>query len=77
MFKKIGLPALVVGTVLSLFPASVQARESEQEHHRHRFSVFFGVAPRHYAEGYYDRWGYWHSYSPGYYDARGYWHPNR
>jgi hypothetical protein len=77
MLKKVGLSALVVGTVLSLFPATVQAREPEREHHRHRVSVFFGVGPRHYVDGYYDRWGYWHPYGPGFYDSRGYWHSER
>ena len=61
MFRKFGLSALVLGTALTVLgPGSAQAREPEREHHRHRFSVFFGVGPRrHYVEGYYDRRGYW------------------
>ena len=73
MFKKLGVPALVLGAALTLFPNTSQAREPEREHHRHRFSIMFGVGPRHYTEGYYDRWGYWHPYARGYYDRRGYW----
>jgi len=76
MLNKLRLPALVLGTALSLLgPSAAQAKKYETEHHRHRFSIFFGVAPRHYADGYYDRWGYWHAYRPGYYDRWGYWHP--
>ena len=75
MFKKFGLSGLVLGTALTLFgPSAAQAREPEREHHRHRVSVFFGFGPRHYADGYYDRWGYWHPNRPGYYDNRGRWH---
>jgi hypothetical protein len=77
MFKKIALPTLALGAALALLPNTAQAREDEEHHHRHRFSVFFGVGPRHYPGGYYDRWGYWHPYRPGFYDARGYWHPYR
>ena len=76
MFKRFGLSALVLATGLALIgPSAAQAREPEREHHHHRFSVFFGVSPRHYSEGYYDRWGYWHPNRPGFYDRRGYWHP--
>jgi hypothetical protein len=76
MFRKFGLSALVLGTALTVLgPGAAQARQPEREHHRHRFSVFFGVGPeRHYAEGYYDRWGYWHPSVSGYYDSRGRWH---
>jgi hypothetical protein len=75
MFKKLGLSALVLGTALTVLgPGAAQAREPEREHHRHRFSVFLGFGSRHYTEGYYDRWGYWHPYGPGYYDSRGRWH---
>ena len=78
MFKRSTVSALLLGTVLTLFgPSMVQARELEREHHRHRISVMFGYTPRHYADGYYDRWGYWHPYHRGYYDRRGYWHPYR
>jgi hypothetical protein len=54
MFKKLGLAGLALGTALTVFgPGTAQARQPEREHHRHRFSVFFGVGPqRHYAEGY-------------------------
>jgi hypothetical protein len=76
MFKKLKIPALILGTALALLgPSAAQAREYEREHHHHRFSVFFGYTPRHYADGYYDRWGYWHPYRAGYYDRWGYWHP--
>jgi hypothetical protein len=75
MLKQLRLPALAFATALTLLgPSAAQAREHEREHHRHRFSVFLGFAPRHYHEGYYDRWGYWHPYGPGYYDGGGYWH---
>jgi len=78
MIKKLGLPTLVLGAALGLLNPSVsQAREDENHHHRHRFSVMFGVGPTHYPSGYYDRWGRWHPYSPGYYDRWGYWHPYR
>ena len=78
MFKRFGISALVLGTALTLFgPSAAQAREPEREHHRHRVSIMFGFGPpRHYVEGYYDRWGYWHPYRPGYYDGRGRWHPS-
>ena len=75
MFKKLGLSALVLGTALTVLgPGAAQARELEREHHRHRFSVMFGFGSRHYAEGYYDRWGYWHPSVRGFYDSRGRWH---
>jgi len=74
MFRKLKLPLLALGTALAITaPGSADIRRHEAEHHRHRFSVFFGVTPRHYQDGYYDRWGYWHPYGPGYYDARGRW----
>jgi hypothetical protein len=75
MFKKLGLSVLVLGTALTVLgPGTAQAREPEREHHRHRVSVFLGFGPRHYADGYYDRWGYWRPYGRGYYDGRGRWH---
>ena len=75
MFKKLGLATFLIGAGLALIsPNAAQARDRENEHHRHRFSVVIGVGPRHYADGYYDRWGYWHPYNRGYYDRRGYWH---
>ena len=78
MFNKFKLPAMVLGTALTvLSPTMAQARDYEREHHRHRFSVMFGVGSRHYADGYYDRWGYWHPNRPGYYDRWGRWHPYR
>ncbi len=80
MFKRFRLPALVLGTALALLsPSMALARDYEREHHRHRFSIYFGYGPRHYANGYYDRWGYWHPYGYryyhpyGYYDRWGYW----
>ena len=73
MFKKLGLSGLVLATALTvLAPGAAQARE--REHHRHRFSVMLGFGSRHYAEGYYDRWGYWHPSVRGFYDSRGRWH---
>jgi len=75
MFKKIAVPTLALGAALALLPNTAQAREDERHHHRHRLSVFFGVSPRHYPDGHYDRRGYWHPNGSGYYDARGYWHP--
>ena len=75
MFKKLGLATFLIGAGLALVsPNAAQARDRENEHHRHRFSVVIGVGPRHYADGYYDRWGYWHPRYRGYYDRRGYWH---
>ena len=75
MFKKLGLATFLIGAGLALVsPNAAQARDRESEHHRHRISVVIGVAPRHYADGYYNRWGYWHPYNRGYYDRRGYWH---
>src|SRR5258706_2657494 len=75
MFKKLGLATFLIGAGLALVsPSAAQAKNRESEHHRHRISVVIGVAPRHYADGYYNRWGYWHPYNRGYYDRRGYWH---
>jgi hypothetical protein len=74
MFKKLGLLGLVLGTVLTFAPNQAQARDHEREHHRHRVRVMVGVGPRHYVDGYYDRWGYWHPYARGFYDRRGVWH---
>ena len=74
MFKKLGLSGLVLGTALTVLGPAAQARQPEREHHRHRVSVFLGFGPRHYADGTYDRWGYWHPNRPGYYDSRGRWH---
>jgi len=74
MFKKLGLATFLIGAGLALVsPNAAKAKNRESEHHRHRFSVVIGVAPRHYADGYYNRWGYWHPYTRGYYDRRGYW----
>ena len=74
MMKRFGLPMLVLAATLFLSPNLAQARDRDGEHHRHRISVFFGFGPRHYSDGYYDRWGYWHPAVPGYYDRWGYWH---
>jgi hypothetical protein len=73
MFKKIGLLGLVLGTMLTFAPNQAQARDREREHHRHRFGVMIGIGPRHYNDGYYDTWGYWHPYGRGYY-RRGVWY---
>jgi hypothetical protein len=67
MFKKIGLLGLVLGAMLTFAPTQAQARDLEREHHRHRVSVMIGIGPRHYSDGRYDRWGYWHPYGRGYY----------
>jgi hypothetical protein len=75
--RKVILPTLALGAALALLPSSAQAREDESHHRHHRISVFFGVAPRHYETGHYNRWGYWHPNGPGFYDERGYWHPYR
>ena len=74
MFKKLGLAALVLGTALTVTTPTAQARDNEY-HHRHRVSVMFGFGTRHYADGYYDRWGYWHPYGTGRY-YRGRWYPD-
>lgn len=77
MFKKSKLVALLALATVFVTASPAVAREHEREHHHHRFSIMFGVAPRHYVDGYYDRWGYWHPYVAGYYDRWGYWHPYR
>ena len=80
MLKRVGFFGTALAALALLIPSTAQAGEREREHH-HRFSVYFGVAPRHYANGYYDRWGYWHPYGAryyygrGFYDRWGYWHP--
>jgi len=72
MFKN-KLPALLLATALTLSPGVALAERNEREHGReHHFSLRFGFGPRHYANGYYDRWGYWHPY--GFYDRWGHWH---
>jgi hypothetical protein len=73
MFEKLGLLGLVLGTALTLSPNHAQARDDEREHHRHRVRVMVGLGHRHYADGYYDRWGYWHPYGRGFYDRHGVW----
>lgn len=80
MFKKLRLPALVLGTALALLSpgAAVAKDHGPREHKRHRFSISIGAGPRYYygpgyyERGYYDRWGYWHPY--GFYDRWGHWH---
>ena len=75
MFKKLTLPALLLGTALALLSPSVALAEHHgREHERHhRFGVYFGYGygPRHSSYGYYDRWGYWHAYRYPY----GYYYP--
>ena len=73
MFKKLRLPALVLGTALALLsPSAAVAKDHERrEHKRHRFSISIGSGPRYYGpayyeRGYYDRWGYWHPYHYNY-----------
>ncbi len=75
MFNRLRVLALALGALTMLAPSTALAREHERVHHRHRVSVFFGVTPRHYSDGYYSRWGYWHPYGPGFYDRWGRWHP--
>jgi hypothetical protein len=75
MFKRVGSLGVALAALTLLVPSAAQARDHEREHHRHRVSVFFGFAPRHYADGYYDRWGYWHPNGPGFFDRGGRWHP--
>jgi hypothetical protein len=80
MLKKFRLPILALGTALTLLsPAGAFARDHDRdrewrEHHRH-VRVYVGPAYRYgYANGYYDRWGYWHPYG-GFYDRWGRYHP--
>ena len=75
MFKKL-LAVTALGSALLLTPSTGQARERDH-YHRHRFTVMFGYTPRHYVDGYYDRWGYWHPYGSGFYDRYGRWYPAR
>jgi hypothetical protein len=67
MLKKLGLPALLLATALTLLGPTAALAERhgrEHEHHHGRFGVYFGYGPSHGAYGYYDRWGYWHPYGP-------------
>ena len=71
MLKKLGLPTMVLGTVLAV--VSPNAAFAKHRHVRHervwserppiRGHIYIGPA-RPY--GYYDRWGYWHPYRRGY-----------
>jgi hypothetical protein len=86
MWKKLGLPTLVLGTALSvLSPGAALARDHDERYQRrewreHRYRprirahFYYGPA---YSNGYYDRWGYWHPYRGGYYDRWGYFHSYR
>ena len=85
MWKKLGLPTLVLGTALSvLSPGAALARDHDDRYEQHarrewrrpRFRAHFYYGPS-YARGYYDRWGYWHPYRGGYYDRWGYFHSYR
>ena len=79
MFRKFKFRALVLAGALALLsPAAALAERHERghEHHHHRWGVYFAYGPRYYhapyyANGYYDRWGYWHPYRHGYYDRWG------
>jgi len=64
MFKKLKLPALLLGAALALLSPSMARAEHHGRERHHRFGVYLGYehGPRHYAYGYYDRWGYWHPY---------------
>ncbi len=75
MFKRLGMFCTMLAALTMLAPGVAQAREHERVHHRHRVSVIVGIGPRHYADGHYDRWGYWHPNGPGFYDRLGRWHP--
>ena len=83
MFKKFKLPALALGTALAIMgPGAALAKDHDRDHERHErrvrvwserpphFRAYYGYG---YANGYYDRWGRWHSY--GFYDRWGRWHP--
>ena len=67
MFRKFRLPALILGAALTVLnPGTAMARNREHErevlrNHRYDVRVYFGH-PRHYANGYYDRFGFWHTY---------------
>jgi hypothetical protein len=89
MLKKLGLPAVVLGTALSLLsPAAASARDHDRDrgerhefrergfHRGPRFSIYYGPSYAYgpgYTNGYYDQWGYWHPY--GHYDRWGRFHP--
>ena len=71
MFKRLRLPALVLGTALALLSPSAAVAKERREHKRHHFGISIGVGrsyygPAYYERGYYDRWGYWHPYRGGY-----------
>ena len=93
MLKKIGLPLILGTAFAVLIPVAAHARDydRDRDHERHerhewrehewrehhpRFRAYFSYGPT-YANGYYDRWGYWHPYGGGYYDRWGYFHPYR
>ena len=83
MLKRLGLPTIILGTVLGagiLSPNVAFARDHDREwreqewrEHRHRHHFHFRGHFYYGPTGYYDRWGYWHPY--GYYDRWGYFHP--
>ena len=75
MFKKM-LAVMTLGSALLLTPSPGLAKERDH-YHRHRFSVMFGITPRHYVDGYYDRMGYFHPSGRGAYDMDGRWYPVR
>ena len=63
MFRKLRLPILILGTTLTLLGSGCAVRDQ-----RTSFGVSVQSGPRHYPNGYYDRWGYWHPYRYRYYD---------
>jgi hypothetical protein len=57
MFRKFKLPLLALGAALMLLAPGCAVRGE-----RSSFGVSVYSGPRHYPNGYYDRWGYWHPY---------------
>jgi len=90
MLKKLGLPAVALGTALSLLgPTALLARDHDRDRDaRHefrerrefrrgpRFSFYYGPSYTYgYNNGYYDQFGNWHPYGYGWYDRWGRFHP--
>lgn len=60
MFKRLRLPAVVLGT--ALIALTLITPGCATRGYRSSFGVSVQSGPRHYPSGYYDRWGYWHPY---------------
>ena len=58
MFKRLGLPVVILGAALTLLGTGGCASYGT----RSSFGVSVRSGPTHYHNGYYDRWGYWHPY---------------